>query len=130
MDDHQPMPPDHQQFHHHMGYFGGGHEMVFFSLLNTLFWLAVAGLAIWLAYRWLRPRVHQPAMRSAMLGQYVSMASSSFSALEILRRRYAAGEIDGLTFEQMRERLKASYAADDEGYDGDGEGRDGPPLYE
>jgi hypothetical protein len=31
------------------------------------------------------------------------------SALEILRRRYAAGEIDAGTFEQMRERLEASY---------------------
>jgi uncharacterized membrane protein len=30
-------------------------------------------------------------------------------ALEILRQRYAAGEIDAITFEQMRERLEASY---------------------
>ena len=31
------------------------------------------------------------------------------SALEILRQRYAAGEIDAEAFEQMRERLEASY---------------------
>jgi putative membrane protein len=29
-------------------------------------------------------------------------------ALEILRQRYASGEIDGTTFDQMRERLEAS----------------------
>ncbi|HTK06408.1 MAG TPA: SHOCT domain-containing protein [Ktedonobacteraceae bacterium] len=30
------------------------------------------------------------------------------NALEILRRRYARGEIDGATFDQMRERLESS----------------------
>ncbi len=30
------------------------------------------------------------------------------SAMEILRRRYARGEIDAATFDQMRERLEAS----------------------
>jgi len=29
-------------------------------------------------------------------------------ALEILRQRYASGEIDGTTFDQMRERLESS----------------------
>ena len=32
------------------------------------------------------------------------------AAMELLRQRYARGEIDGTTFEQMRERLEASYA--------------------
>lgn len=31
------------------------------------------------------------------------------SAMEILRQRYARGEIDGPTFEQMRERIEATY---------------------
>src|SRR5215831_3463394 len=100
MDDDQPMPPDHHFYHggYYHGFYGG-HEMVFFSLMNTLFWLAVAALAIWLLYRWLRPRMQQPSIRSALMGQYVNMAASSFSAMEILRRRYAAGEIDAITFE-------------------------------
>lgn len=34
------------------------------------------------------------------------------SALEVLRQRYARGEIDAVTFEQMRERLVASGAQD------------------
>ncbi len=32
------------------------------------------------------------------------------SAMEILRQRYARGEIDATTFDQMRERLEATYA--------------------
>ena len=34
------------------------------------------------------------------------------SALEILRQRYARGEIDATTYEQMRERLEASNRPD------------------
>lgn len=33
---------------------------------------------------------------------------TQYSALEILRQRYARGEIDATTYEQMRERLEAS----------------------
>ena len=35
---------------------------------------------------------------------------SQLSALEILRQRYARGEIDDATFQNMRERLEASDA--------------------
>jgi putative membrane protein len=34
--------------------------------------------------------------------------SAQSSALDILRQRYARGEIDAVTFDQMRERLEAS----------------------
>ena len=34
--------------------------------------------------------------------------TAQLSALDILRQRYARGEIDAVTFEQVRERLEAS----------------------
>lgn len=37
-----------------------------------------------------------------------STPSVQASALDILRQRYARGEIDAVTFDQMRERLEAS----------------------
>jgi uncharacterized membrane protein len=38
-----------------------------------------------------------------------TLPTQQASAMEILRQRYARGEIDGTTFEQMRERIDASY---------------------
>jgi putative membrane protein len=40
------------------------------------------------------------------------MPASGPSAMEILRQRFARGEIDTATFEQMRERLEASGTRD------------------
>ena len=40
------------------------------------------------------------------------MPPTQASALEILRQRYARGEIDATTYEQMRERLEASSRPD------------------
>jgi putative membrane protein len=72
--------------------------MVFWNLL----WLALLGLAVWALVRWLlRSTAHE---RSQVL-----LPPTEPSALETLRRRYARGEIDALTFEQMRERLQATY---------------------
>ena len=39
---------------------------------------------------------------------YTSAPPAGPSALEMLRQRYARGEIDTATFEQMRERLESS----------------------
>ena len=55
-----------------------------------------------------------PSMRP-MLADIFGTKSSGVSALEILRRRYAAGEIDAVTFEQMQERLMASYQQEGHG---------------
>ncbi len=52
--------------------------------------------------RLVRPqRLYRPSYPPAMPPQ-------GPSALEILRQRYARGEIDAATFEQMRERLEST----------------------
>jgi len=90
------------------------------SELSTLFWVALLlGLA-WLLLRWIIPYI------MPMFAGIFDMAPAGPSALEILRQRYASGEIDATTFEQMRERLEASYPResyglphDDIGYSGE-----------
>lgn len=68
-------------------------------IVGSLFWLAVLGVLIWALVRWLGGRSQAPTPPSARNRQ---------SALDILRERYARGEIDATTFEQMRERLEGS----------------------
>jgi hypothetical protein len=73
------------------------------TVLSTLFFIALSvGLALALL-RWIMPSVRP------MLTGWFGVPSASPSALEILRRRYAAGEINTDEFEQMWERLVASY---------------------
>lgn len=73
------------------------------STLTALWWLVLlAGLA-WLAWWWLGPHLRP------WLASLFDHEAATPSALELLRRRYAAGEIDTETFEQMQERLEASY---------------------
>lgn len=62
--------------------------MIFWNVL----WLALLALAVWALIRWLS--------RSGGFN-----TKTGPSALEILQQRYARGEIDATTFEQMRERL-------------------------
>jgi len=73
-------------------------------LLTTALWVAlllllVSALLIWLSRKKMR-----------MLSSYPAPSPSRPSALEILRQRYARGEIDDVTFQHMRERLEASAA--------------------
>lgn len=65
--------------------------------LGGILWIAAIGLLIWAIARWLShraPTSYFPPERGP-------------SALEILRQRYARGEIDATTYEQMRERMEA-----------------------
>jgi uncharacterized membrane protein len=73
------------------------------SVLSILFLAALfIGLA-WALLRWLMPTIRP------MLADIFGMKSTAYSALEILRQRYAAGEINTETFEHMQGRLIASY---------------------
>lgn len=89
------------------GFFWG--PEIFLSVLGILFWITLMiGLACAI-FSLLMP-VIKPMLRDVF-----DSKSMSISALEILRRRYAAGEIDTATFDRMYERLLASYQQ--EGYE-------------
>lgn len=66
--------------------------------LFPLFWIGLIAFCAWNASRWFGWRDRR--------GPHA--ASPDPNALEILRRRYARGEIDGTTFDLMRERLEGS----------------------
>ena len=70
--------------------------------LGTILWIAVLVVLVWALIRWLNTRTSTPVPPLS------SGAHSGPTALEILQQRYARGEIDTVTFEQMRERLAAS----------------------
>ena len=70
--------------------------------LGRFFWIVILALLIGLAIR-------RFSFRHAHVPFYpYNTTSVQPSALEILRQRYARGEIDATTYEQMHERLEAS----------------------
>jgi putative membrane protein len=75
--------------------FGWGWFMMMFG---GLLWLAILAILVWALIRWFERKapVSGPS------------TPTSPSALEILRQRYARGEIDTATYEQMRERLQVT----------------------
>ena len=80
--------------------YGYGWPMMLWMFFWNLFWLVLLGLAVWALVRWL--------VRLPSHGNRQSTSPVEPSAIEILRQRYARGEIDATTFEQMRERLEGS----------------------
>ncbi len=92
---------------------------VLLSVLGILFWIALMIGLVWAILSLLLPSIRP------MLADIFGSKSADVSALEILRQRYAAGEIDTATFERMHERLMASYqqeghgTAQDVGYEED-----------
>jgi len=66
-------------------------------LLGRFFWIVLLALLIWALVRSFRSR-HVPFYNPGM-------PPVQPSAMEILRQRYARGEIDAVTFDQMREQL-------------------------
>jgi putative membrane protein len=70
-------------------------------LLMSILWIALLVVLVWALIRWISGRT------TGSVPPYTSVPPTGPSALEILRQRYARGEIDTATFEQMRERLEA-----------------------
>ncbi len=69
--------------------------------LGMILWIALLVVLVWAIIRGLERRTGAP-------GQGPATPLNEPSALEILRRRYARGEIDAATFERMREQLETS----------------------
>ena len=70
-------------------------------MFGSTLWLVLLVILSWAVIRWLNHRtIHltQPA---------TTLPGSGPTAREILSQRYARGEIDTTTFEQMRERIEA-----------------------
>ena len=74
------------------GYGWSGPGMLMMTL-SSILWIALIAALIWTAVRWVDKR-------------HTNTTASTLSAMEILRQRYARGDIDTATFEQMREQLK------------------------
>jgi len=81
-----------------------------FTGLSLLLWLGIWALVVWAALRWVAPR-----WRTAMGAASAAYVAPQPSAIETLSHRYALGEIDAPTFEQMVERVLASEARERQG---------------
>lgn len=84
------------------GYYGSG--MGWWMVLSGLFWLVLVAIAVWALVRFVTQ-----APRTNATGGYDAnnvTTSSPPSAEEILRQRFARGEIDAETFQRMRAQLE------------------------
>jgi putative membrane protein len=79
---------------------GFGWPMMLGAWLGMTLWILLLAGLIWGLISWLGGWRRPPSRWTGHPG--------GPSALEILQQRYARGEIDHATYEQMRERLQAS----------------------
>ena len=78
-------------------------------LLNLVIWIALLAVVAWAIIRWVNGKMtNATPFSTSTLAQGPAMPEGGPCAIEILRQRYARGEIDAATFEQMRERLASS----------------------
>ncbi len=75
---------------------------MFVMMLGMTLWIALLVVLTWALIRWLTRKTPTSAP------PVTSVPLSGPSAIEILRQRYARGEIDTATFEQMKGHLEAS----------------------
>lgn len=106
--------PPHPWMHEHPHPWGGGFgpgpgpdPSMALSALSTVFWIVLFIGIAWMLLWWVFPYV------KPIIAGFFGGPPAGLSPLDRLRQRYAAGEIDGETFVQMRERLVASYEPKD-----------------
>lgn len=75
-------------------------NMGWWMVLSTIFWLALVAIAVWALVRFVVHQTHAASRHDAGDVPYGP------SAEEILRQRFARGEIDAETFERMRAQLE------------------------
>jgi putative membrane protein len=71
-------------------------------MLGMTLWIVLLVVLAWALIRWLNTKTTSGAP------PILHTPPGDLSAMEILRQRYARGEIDTATFEQVKERLEAS----------------------
>ena len=85
-----------------------GYDYSWFSMslmmIGMTLWIALLVVLVWALIRWLNRKTLTSMPKS-------DAPVSELSALEILHQRYARGEIDAGTYEQMKERLEGSSAS-------------------
>ncbi len=98
-----------------MGFGHGLGLLMPFLFLGRIFMLVLLGLLIWGLIRmftrgkhYYMPPKYNPVPPTYTPGQPPSLKAG----MEILRQRYARGEIDATTFDSMRERLENTGSAD------------------
>lgn len=84
------------------GYYGNNTGMMVWGVISSLFCLVLAGVVVWAVIRWLGH-----ISRSTTTPQPPQVPTSQQqSPLDILKARYARGEIDAATYQSMREQLE------------------------
>ena len=78
--------------------------MGWWMVVSSLFWLVLVAIAVWALVRFVTHQTRTGA------GHQMDGTSGEPSAEEILRQRYARGEIDDATYARMREQLAAPVA--------------------
>lgn len=86
------------------GYGYNGPGMFAWMIISSVIWLGLIGVAVWALVRWVGTRT--PASTP------LSTPAAGPSAQEILRQRFARGEIDQATFERMQAALGNSAASE------------------
>ena len=86
------------------GYYATG-GMAWLLILSSLFWLSLAAVVVWALVRWLSGAARSPAPPTP---QQPPASLAPLTALEVLKTRYARGEIDTATFRAMRAQLEES----------------------